>query len=149
MSFSLKVPVAAGAIVLFQNQVLLVQLNNPHHKKGLWGLPGGKLNRGESLEQGMMRELKEETGIIAHSYTYHHIGIIHEKANAICKHVFLVNLHAAINSFSFDAREIMQVKWVQLDKNILKGFTFRTEWIYPLLVDIAEQKLPKSGLPLY
>ncbi|MCH5288145.1 MAG: NUDIX hydrolase [Christensenellaceae bacterium] len=27
-----------------------------------WSLPGGRLERGETLEQGVVREIKEETG---------------------------------------------------------------------------------------
>lgn len=31
--------------------------------KGLWSLPGGALETGETLEQGVIREVREETGL--------------------------------------------------------------------------------------
>lgn len=35
------------------------------HGEGTWTLPGGKLEWGETFEEGAVREVKEETGIIA------------------------------------------------------------------------------------
>jgi len=33
---------------------------------GIWNLPGGRLDSGEILEEGAAREVREETGIVAH-----------------------------------------------------------------------------------
>lgn len=56
-------PIAGvGAIVLQQDDVLLVRRGN-EPQKGLWSLPGGALELGESLHQGVQREVREETGL--------------------------------------------------------------------------------------
>ena len=56
-------PIAGiGAIVIHANQVLLVKRANPP-KQGLWCIPGGKIEFGETLQQAAEREIKEETGI--------------------------------------------------------------------------------------
>ena len=56
-------PIAGvGAIVLQQDDVLLVRRGN-EPQKGLWSLPGGALELGESLHQGVRREVLEETGL--------------------------------------------------------------------------------------
>lgn len=58
-----KQPIAGiGAIVIHDNQVLLVKRANPP-KQGLWCIPGGKIRFGETLQQAAEREIKEETGI--------------------------------------------------------------------------------------
>ena len=49
-------------IVLDQDRILLVEQNVD--KLRSWSLPGGGLEEGETLEQGVVRELEEETGLI-------------------------------------------------------------------------------------
>lgn len=54
----------ARAIVLNKNgQVLLVKHTYQPH----WYLPGGGVNKGESAKAAVIRELKEETGLIVSS----------------------------------------------------------------------------------
>jgi mutator protein MutT len=54
----------ASIAVLSQNKVLLVRrMRAP--SAGMWSLPGGKIEGGESPREAARRELKEETGIEA------------------------------------------------------------------------------------
>lgn len=58
-------PIAATiAVVLRDGHVLLVRRSN-QPDAGKWGFPGGKVERGETLSQAALRELKEETGVSA------------------------------------------------------------------------------------
>ena len=54
--------VGVGAVVVHQGRVLLVQRGR-EPLKGKWSLPGGMLELGESLTQGVVREVQEETGL--------------------------------------------------------------------------------------
>jgi len=54
--------VGVGAIVIKDGRVLLVQRAAPP-SQGLWAIPGGSLEAGETLQQGAEREIREETGI--------------------------------------------------------------------------------------
>ncbi len=45
-----------------QERVLLIQRGTPP-AQGFWHVPGGKLEAGESLIEGIHREVKEETGL--------------------------------------------------------------------------------------
>ncbi len=54
--------VGVAAIVLRDGQVLLVQRGR-EPARGLWGLPGGMLELGETLAEGVRREVLEECGV--------------------------------------------------------------------------------------
>jgi len=58
MIFPTHIVAAGGLIVNDKNEILLV--NNP--RKG-WEYPGGIVEVGETLPQGLIREIKEETGV--------------------------------------------------------------------------------------
>ena len=45
-------------------EVLLIKRGNPP-RQGQWSLPGGRLEWGETLQDGALRELTEETGVTA------------------------------------------------------------------------------------
>jgi ADP-ribose pyrophosphatase YjhB (NUDIX family) len=52
------------AVVLRGERALVVRRSNPP-MAGRWGFPGGVLELGETVAQGAMRELLEETGVVA------------------------------------------------------------------------------------
>jgi 8-oxo-dGTP diphosphatase len=52
------------AVVLRGEKVLVVRRANPP-MAGRWGFPGGVLELGETVAEGAMRELFEETGVVA------------------------------------------------------------------------------------
>jgi len=56
--------VAVLAVVLRGEQALIVQ-RAQQPNAGRWGFPGGVLELGETVAEGAMRELAEETGIVA------------------------------------------------------------------------------------
>lgn len=79
---------------------ILLTLKKSGPYKGLWGLPGGAIEFGESPEEALKRELLEETALAADSlellstatslgeydkdgkrYRFHHIGIIYKVSN--------------------------------------------------------------------
>jgi 8-oxo-dGTP diphosphatase len=51
-----------GALIFNRGKILLVE-RAKEPLKGYWSLPGGVLETGETLEQGVIREVREETGL--------------------------------------------------------------------------------------
>lgn len=60
----LMVLIAASVALARKSDVLLIQRNRPP-SEGLWTLPGGRLEPGETPEQCAEREIREELGLYA------------------------------------------------------------------------------------
>jgi 8-oxo-dGTP diphosphatase len=56
--------VAVGVIKNTEGHILISLRDKSLHQGGLWEFPGGKIESGESAEQALVRELKEELSII-------------------------------------------------------------------------------------
>jgi 8-oxo-dGTP diphosphatase len=54
--------VGIGAVVIRDNRALLIRRGS-EPLKGEWSIPGGMLEIGETISEGVMRELYEETGL--------------------------------------------------------------------------------------
>ena len=55
-------PAGFGLVVNERNEILMIQ-RGYGKEKGLWSLPGGNRDKGESLRKTAVRETREETGI--------------------------------------------------------------------------------------
>lgn len=50
--------ISAKAVILREHEVLLLRKSS-----GKWDLPGGKIDAGETIFQGLLREVREESGL--------------------------------------------------------------------------------------
>ena len=55
--------VASIAIIDANDQILIAKRPNKKHLSGFWEFPGGKVEKGESPEYALIREVKEELNI--------------------------------------------------------------------------------------
>lgn len=55
--------VVAAAVIIERGRVLLTRRHEGSHLAGMWEFPGGKLEDGESPEEALVRECREECGI--------------------------------------------------------------------------------------
>lgn len=96
--FAPQVEVAA-CYVEVDDKLLLLQLASGKEEAGKWGVPAGKLEKGEAPERAAARELFEETGIVVGAlsqmgslyirkpqidYVYHLFRVCLEQIPAVC-----------------------------------------------------------------
>ncbi|RJG23641.1 NUDIX domain-containing protein [Paenibacillus thiaminolyticus] len=65
-----KIIVTAGAIIRDRAGRVLLQKRSDY---GNWGLPGGGMEPGEAIEDTMIREVNEETGLVVERYELYSI----------------------------------------------------------------------------
>jgi ADP-ribose pyrophosphatase len=106
--------VAAGAVVVRDSRVLLVRRGQPP-SEGLWAIPGGRVELGETLQEAAEREVREETGLTIRAGDPIHTFdvILRDEAGFVRFHYVIVDLLADYLSGTLhpgdDARE---ARWV-------------------------------------
>jgi 8-oxo-dGTP diphosphatase len=58
-------PIVAVLAVVLRGERALIVRRAQQPNAGRWGFPGGVLELGETVAEGAMRELREETGVVA------------------------------------------------------------------------------------
>jgi 8-oxo-dGTP diphosphatase len=53
-----------GAVIAGQDGLLLLIQRGHEPGAGLWSVPGGRVERGETDQQAVVREVREETGLV-------------------------------------------------------------------------------------
>ena len=101
------VQVAAGLIVR-EGHYLIARRRADTHLGGLWEFPGGKRERGETLEDCLQRELREELGVDVSSPIHFRV-IRHDYPG---KTVELHFFRCAISRGEARALDCEEVRWV-------------------------------------
>lgn len=67
----------AYAVAVSRGRMLLTRISPVGYPAGMWTLPGGGVNHGESPNDAVLRELAEETGLIAQSAVLTDVHDVH------------------------------------------------------------------------
>lgn len=107
-----------GALIFRRNSILLVERGR-QPLKGQWSLPGGVLETGETLADGIRREVREETGLEVRPLFVHEIfeRIMQDAAGGAEYHYVLVDYVCKVVSGDLlPADDVSRVAWVPRKK---------------------------------
>ncbi len=112
-----RVYVAAG-IVLKGDEVLICRRPEHLHQGGKWEFPGGKVESGETANQALIRELKEEVNIDAQpTDIFETISFDYPDKQVLLEFILVPSFTG-----SAEGLEGQEVKWV--NKNALVDYEF-------------------------
>ncbi len=107
--------VGVGAILLRRDRILMAQ-RGKEPLKGWWSLPGGALELGESLHDGVCREVREETGLEVVPLGVFEIfeRIMRDAAGAPEYHYVLIDYVCRVTGGKlFPGDDVCAVEWVR------------------------------------
>ncbi len=131
--------VGVGAVVQLNDRVLLIRrANDPG--KGLWSIPGGLVEVGETLREAAKREVEEETGVAVE------IGdLLDVIENIVCDESGRVKFHYIL--VDFKAKPLSGDMDVTPSSEALEAGWFTSEEIRKLpLTQTARKLLRKIGI---
>jgi mutator protein MutT len=86
MSIEFPVPSVRAVIENEKSQILLVRRAHSNHGNGFWCLPGGKVDIGETVEESLIREVREEIGaeVASAKFLFYQDSLPFEKGKMHC-----------------------------------------------------------------
>jgi 8-oxo-dGTP diphosphatase len=109
---------AVAAIILRDREILMVR-RGQEPGAGRWSIPGGSVELGETLEQALKREVREETGLEIEVGEFAGIAeVIVREGEAIKWHYVILDYFATPSSTSepIAASDVTECRWIPLDE---------------------------------
>jgi 8-oxo-dGTP diphosphatase len=125
----------AAAVIISEGKVLLARRKRGDSHEGYWEFPGGVVKRGETIQECLERELREELAVTATAGEMIAESEFHSSRSAFK----LVALHARIDRGGFTLAAHDRVEWVRPAD--LAGYR-----LAPADVPIAEVLLERTDL---
>jgi 8-oxo-dGTP diphosphatase len=105
--------VGVGGVVISDGRALLIKRGHPP-LEGEWSIPGGTLEVGETLPEGVRRELAEECGIEVRVLELIEVfeRVFHDEAGKVRYHFVIVDyLCEAVSGEARSGSDVVDVAW--------------------------------------
>lgn len=108
-------PVLAASVAIFREGRVLLAARGRPPARGVFSLPGGKVEPGESLTEAALREVLEETGLVPLLLGFvDHVEVIGREADGRLSHHYVIAAFAALwqGGEARVSAEALELHWV-------------------------------------
>lgn len=131
--------VRATGVLIENNSLLLVKQKLANNKE--WSLPGGRVEPGETLEQALVREMKEETGLDVEPIRMLYVCDVAASENTVLHITFLarrIGGEITLPTNEFDENPIHDVRFIPIDELSEYGISEK-------FVELIKNDFPNAG----
>lgn len=131
--------VRATGVLIENNSLLLVKQKISNNKN--WSLPGGRVEPGETLEQALIREMKEETGLDVEPVRMLYVCDVAASGNSVLHITFLskrIGGEITLPTNEFDENPIHDVRFVPINELAQYGFSEK-------FIELIKNDFPNAG----
>lgn len=110
--------VGVGALIVCDGKILLEKRKNDPGK-GKWSIPGGLVELGENIEQTVIREVKEETGLDVEKPEHIDVvdNVVLDEDSKVRYHFVIVDYFVKLKGGRLKAAsDAEELRWVPLDE---------------------------------
>ena len=110
--------VGVGAIIICDGKILLEKRKN-EPGKGKWSIPGGLVELGERVEQTVIREVKEETGLDVEKPEHIDVvdNVVRDENGEIKYHFVIIDYFVKLRGGTMKAMsDAEELRWVTFDE---------------------------------
>lgn len=110
-------PLAGVGILVEENSKILMVKRRYEPGKGLWSIPGGLVELGETVRDAAKREVKEETGIDVEIERLLGVldDIVYDERGRVCYHYVLIDFFGHPTGGDLGAAtDAGEVRWISL-----------------------------------
>lgn len=101
-----------GALYNNKQQILIAKRQSHQFMGGFWELPGGKIESSESEQQALIRELKEELGIVVTDLSIHQTMVYQYTDRIVELSIYTIDQYQHMP----EGIEGQEIAWVDIDK---------------------------------
>jgi len=108
--------IGVGALIHRGGKIVVVKREN-EPAKGLWSIPGGLLELGERVHEGVKREVMEETGLDVEIDRLLDVidNIVYDDDGKICYHYVLIDYLCSSSQGDLTAAtDVTEAQWIKL-----------------------------------
>jgi ADP-ribose pyrophosphatase YjhB (NUDIX family) len=140
--------VGVGGVVIHRNRVLLIRRGG-EPLKGEWSIPGGLIEVGEELADGVRRELKEETGLdvepLAILETFDRIF---REGGRVRYHFVIVDYVCKLKGGRLrPASDVLEARWVRREDLPLYKLTEKATSVALQAFEFFDQRARRRNVP--